>query len=253
MEFPIDIILVTHNKMDNTIRCINALYKNTREAFKLTVIDDSTDETEAYFRRLIAEGDEINYVRPDVHLGSCSQAINIGLKLTKTDPVIFLTNSTFVEPDWLTMGIKIMEEDPLAGIVGFKILYPETNVIMEAGLHVFPDASRQNVGMYEPGHRYNHIREVNAVGWAVVLLRRAALPPEGLDESFYIPWRCVADLDFCLEVKKRGWRIYYNGMGVVYHILSASQGGGTEQGRKECAENCRRFEEKWRGKVPPIR
>ncbi len=80
MEFPIDIILVTHNKMDNTIRCINALYKNTREAFKLTVIDDSTDETVEYeisarktrkksgYRILIVDDDIIirNYLKEEL-------------------------------------------------------------------------------------------------------------------------------------------------------------------------------------------
>ncbi len=253
MELPIDIILLTHNKLENTTRCIEALYANTRESFRLTVIDDSTDVTQAYFQQLIANGDEINYVRPIVPIASGNQAINIGLKLTKSDPVIFLTNSTFVEPDWLIIGLKIMKENPLAGLVGFKILYPETNLIIEAGLHVFPDASRVNVGSLEPGHRYSHIREVNAIGWACILIRRAALPREGLDEDYYIGFRGVDDWDNCLEIRKRGWKIFYDGLGVVYHKFGASQGNGTKQGQEELAENCRRFEEKWRGKVPPIR
>ncbi len=253
IELPIDIFLLTHNHMENTVRCVDALYHNTKESFKLTVIDDSTDETEAYFRRLIKEGDNINYVRPDVFIHSGEQAVNIGLKLTQTDPVIFMANSTFVEPDWLTIGLRIMNEEPRAGLVGCKILFPESNLILEAGLHVFPDAHRMNVGMYELGHRYCHIREVNAIGWGSgLLIRRAALPPEGLEDGFYIPWRAVIDLDHCLEIKKRGWRIYYNGFGVVYHQLGGSQGGGTEQGLRENGENTRRFEEKWRGKVPPI-
>ncbi len=247
---PIDIILLTHNHLANTTRCIEALYANTKEPFKLTVIDDSTDVTPAYFQNLIDNGDEINYNHFE-KVYDANEALKLGMDLTQSDPFIFLTNSTFVEPLWLPMALRIMRDDPKAGVVGFKILFPDTNLIIEAGDHVFPDATRMNVGMYEPGHRYSHVREVNVIGWAVVLLRRAAIPPEGFDNR-YIPWRCVADLDNCLEIKKRGWKIYYNGLGVVYHKLGASQGNGTDEGRREAGENCKRFEEKWKGKVPPI-
>lgn len=253
MVEPIDIILLTHNHLENTTRCIEALYANTREVFKLTVIDDSTDETEAYFKRLIAEGDEIKYVRPDVFIRTGNQAFNIGVKLTQSDPFVFLTNSSFVEPEWLTVALGIMEQDPRIGLVGFKLLFPETNTIIEAGEIVLPDGNRPNIGMHEPSHRYTHIREVHAVGWACVLIRRAALPEDGVDESTYIGFRGADDTDNCLEMKRRGWKIIYNGCGSVYHKLSACLGGETEQGRLESAENYRRFIEKWKGKVPPIK
>ncbi len=248
----VDIILLTHNHLENTTRCIEALYRNTREPFRLTVIDDSVDETEAYFRRLAKEDDNINYIRPENGVHDAAEAILIGLELTQSDPVIFLCNSTFVEPEWLTMAFKLMKDDLKTGVIGFKILDPETNLIIEAGDHIFPDATRINVGMHQLGHRFNHIREVNAIGWAAVLMRRAAVPPEVFDRILYHPWRCVADLDWCLEIKKRGWKIYYNGLGVVYHKLGASQGDGTDQSHKDMGENCERFENKWRGKVPPI-
>lgn len=247
---PIDIILLTHNHLENTTRCIEALYANTKQSFKLTVIDDSTDTTPQYFQHLIENGDDINYHHYE-KIYDANEALYKGLELTKSDPFIFLTNSTFVEPEWLFMALKIMNDDSKAGLVGFKILDPATNLIIEAGDHVFPDATRINIGMYDVGHRYSHIREVNAIGWAVVLMRRAVIPSEGFDSN-YIPWRCAADLDNCLEIKKRGWKIYYNGLGSVYHKLGASQGDGTNYGRKEAGENCEYFEKKWKGQVPLI-
>ncbi len=245
----LDIILLTHNHLENTTRCIEALYANTPMPFSLTVVDDSADETAAYFDRMTFEKKNINYHRAKVPISSGNQAMNIGLKLTQSDPVIFLCNSTFVEPDWLPAALRIMEQDPEVGLVGFKLLFPETSTIIEAGEIVLPDGNRPNVGMHEPSHRYTHVREVHAVGWAAVLIRRAAIPPEGLDEVTYIGFRGMDDTDNCLEMRKRGWKIMYNGLGAVYHKLSACQGGGTEQGRMESIENCRRFMEKWAGKV----
>ncbi len=250
MEEKLDIILLTHNKIENTARCIEALYQNTQEPFCLTVIDDSNDETVAYFDRMSFEKKNINFIRPKEVIKSGNQAINIGLKATTSDPVVFLTNSTFVEPDWLPVALQIMEQDSKVGLVGFKLLFPETNTIIEAGEIVLPDGNRPNIGMHEPSHRYTHYREVNAIGWAVVLIRRVAIPPGGLDEITYIGFRGADDTDNCLEIKRRGWKIMYNGYGAAYHKLSTCLGGGTEQGQRESAENYRRFIEKWKGRIP---
>ncbi len=246
----LDIILLTHNKLENTTRCVTALYENTEEPFLLNVIDDSTDSTPAYFTSLQMEKGNVNYIRPDVVLKSGNQAINIGLKLTHSDPVIFITNSSFVEPNWLPLALSLIRRDEKVGVVGFKLLFPETNTIIEAGEIVRPNGERPNIGMYEPSHRHTYVREVHSVGWACVLLRRAALPPEGLDENTYIGFRGMDDSDNCLEIKKRGYKILYNGYGCVYHKLSACQGGGTEQGQLEAAENYHRFVNKWAGNVP---
>ncbi len=250
MDSPIDIILLTHNKLVNTIRCVEALYENTEYPFQLTVIDDSIDLTTSYFQRLQSEKGNINYVRPSIFIKCANQAINIGLRATKSNPVVFITNSSFVEPNWLPTALRIMEDDERVGLVGFKLLYPETNTIIEAGEIVLPDGNRPNIGMHAPSHRFTHIREVNAVGWACVLIRRESLPPGGLDEETYIGFRGADDTDNCLEIIKRGYKVMYNGCGAVYHILSSCQGGGTERGKEEMAENYRRFREKWAGKIP---
>ncbi len=247
---PIDIILLTYNKLENTIRCLQALYENTQFPFQVTVIDDSIDETPAYLTRFAKERGNLRYIRPEVELKSANQAINIGLKMTTSDPVVFVTNSTWVEPNWLSPALRIMEADPKVGLIGFKLLFPEISTIIEAGEHVFPNGDRVNIGMHEAGHRYSHIAEVNAIGWAVVVIRRAAIPPSGLDEGYYIGFRGNDDTDNCLEMVKNGWRVIYCGLGAAYHRLGACIGGGTEQGRRESAENAIRFKTKWNGKVP---
>lgn len=250
METPIDIMLLTHNKLENTVRCIDALYSNTPTPFRLNVIDDSDDLTPTFIWRLSAEKENINYIRPRVVIKSANQAINIGLKATTSDPVVFLTNSSFVEPNWLPFALQIMEGDKQVGVVGFKLLFPETNTIIEAGELVLPDGNRPNIGMHEPSHRYTHIREVQAVGWACVLIRRAAIPEEGLAENGYIGFRGMDDTDNCLEIRKRGYKIIYDGFGAVYHRLNSCLGSGTEQGQKDAAANYRHFVEKWAERVP---
>ena len=229
----LDVILLTHNALDNTKRCVTALYQNTQTPFKLTVIDDSTDETPDYFAELATEKGNVNYVRPAEAIKSANQVINIGVKLTQSDPFVFLTNSTFVEPDWLPNAMKLMAEDSKVGVVGFKIVSPTTGKIVDAC----------SDGMDDPGDTHTYVKEVPFVGWASVLLRRGALPKEGLEEDFYIGFRGVEDSDNCIVIKKRGWKILYCGTSTVLHDLGKSEGNSEE--RLETAENVARFKKKW--------
>lgn len=234
----IDIILLTHNKLDNTKRCMEALYKNTKKAFKLTVIDDSTDDTAGYFIELGKEKGNVSYLRPNVLIKSGNQVINLGMKVTQSNPFIFLTNSTFVEEGWLDKALELMAQDSKMGVVGFKVVSPVTDKIICAG--------RQGVGA--PKEQYTYAKEVEAVAWAAVLLRREALPEGGLDENFYIGFRGVDDTDNCLEIHKRGWKIWYNGYGTVYHEPTSS---ANEKNYAQTEENIRRFNQKWHGVKQP--
>lgn len=255
----LDIILLTHNNIKNTARCMDALYKNTCIGFRVTVIDDSIDETPAYFARLAKENDNINYVRPDVPIRIANQAINIGVSLTKSDPVGFLTCSTFVEPDWLgvkplfdhaPLAIELFDTNPKIGLMGFKILDPDTNTIIEAGDYVTPNAIALNISRGEPSHHCVRISEVNAIGFCAILIRRAAIPKGGWDETTYIGFRSAEDIDNCLTVREAGWKILYNGLGSVYHSPGGSVNSADIKANEERAENIRRFENKWKGRVP---
>ncbi len=260
VEYPIDIILTTHNNMTSTTRCMDALYKNTCIPFRVTVIDDSMDETPIYFARLAKEHGNINYVRPEEKILCGNQTVNIGLSLTKSDPVVSMTCTTFVEPEWLgtetksgtsPFAIRLMEKDPFVGLIGFKIIDFDNHTIIEAGDHVSPNASAENIGRNDAGHRHSHVRQVNAIGWAAILIRRAAIPKGGWDETTYIGFRCADDIDNCLTVRAAGWKILYNGYGSVYHKLGNSEYAENIEVLKERNENYRRFKKKWRGKVPP--
>lgn len=244
MEEVLDVILLTHNRLEQTIKCLNAFYEYTNIPFKLTVIDDSTDLTEEYFKLFAIERNNINYIRPEEKIISAGQAINIGLRNTTSETLLFLTQSTYVQPGYLPTALRVMRETPKAGAVGFKLLYPDGRII-EAGAIVDPKtAGRGNVGMGEMGHLYCHVREVDVIGFAVVLLRREAL---NFEEDFYIGFRGWEDVHNCLEMRERGWKIMYCGLGAAIHELYASQGKTGPEGAAECAENGRRFIKRWAG------
>lgn len=240
----IDIILATHNHLEQTAPCVSALYSFTPE-FKLTVIDDSTDLTPQYFEQLNKELGNINFIHSDKLYTHGNEIINIGLKNTESPVVVYLGNSVRVEPDWLEVPNELMNREEDIGIIGIKLLYP-TNTIEHAGIVWNPDMPHHmNIGVGEASHRYDKIYEVDMVGWALVFLRRAAFPKE-LDTETYIGFAGYDDIDNCLEVKKRGWRVFYCGMSVAYHFAGATRHDDPQLGEKY-EQNRQTFLKKWGG------
>lgn len=236
----LDIIMACHNHLEYTIQAIAALKRNTPPEFRLTIVDDSTDLTPAYLRNLRRLGGiNINYVRPDIKITEGNQNINIGLKATTSNPVVFMAQNTFVEPDWAQYPPLIMQHDDKVALVGAKLLF-QHGIIEHAGIILFEDSPCWcDIGRNEPGHRHSYIAPAPAVGFALVFINRLAFPdgfPEGLyPHGFAGP----DDVDACFAVRKRGWKVMYCGACSAYHAANAVRSKGTDYEKN--VEECRQF------------
>jgi len=239
----LDIILLTHNRLNQTVRCLDALYRCTKVPFKLTIIDDSTDSTPKYIERFKKGHDNINYIRPEEVIRSGNQAINIGLRNTKSEIVLFITQSTYVEPAYLDAALRTIQSEKGVAAIGFKLLYMDGRIMTAGGIVDPQTAVHYAIGSLAPGHLYSQLMEVDVVSFAVVLLRREAIK---LDEDFYIGFRGWDDTHNCLEMRERGWHIMYCGLGAAYREIGASS-GLTPEAKLEQEENGRRFHERWAG------
>ncbi len=242
----LDIILATHNNLGMTIWCIEHLYRNTSIPFRLVVVDDSTDLTPTWLNWWRAQGHEnIELIRPAEALTCGNQIINIGLKNTDTEFVAYLGNSTHVQPEWLDAAWHIIHQHEKIGVIGFKLLKP-SGVIEHAGICFTPEMPHHmNYGVGDPPHDFTHIKEIGIVGWALVLLRRKAIPEGGLDEKTYYGFRGYDDLDNCLTMQKNGWQVLYSGLGCAVHHALSTRGDMSDKSMQEYEENRRRFTVKW--------
>lgn len=216
----LDIILATHNHLEYTIQAIDALKQNTSIDYKLTVVDDSIDLTPSYISGLSGN---LNYIRPIEKLVEGNQIINIGLKNTESNPVVFITQNTFVEPDWVAGPLNLFNGTDKIGLVGCKSLF-RNGIIEQAGLYLPKDGDQTYaIGRNEPGHRYSNTYEVPAVGFCLVFINRLAFP-DGLPTGLYPNgFANFDDIDTCFDVKKRGWKVLYCGGSIAYHIAGATK------------------------------
>jgi GT2 family glycosyltransferase len=113
------------------------------------------------------------------------------------------------------------------GIVGAKLLYDD-DTVQHAGVIVGLGgvACHILIGNHkdDPGYQAyaNVAREYTAVTAACLLVKREAFEAVGgLDEQLKVAFN---DIDFCLKVREKGYRVIYNPYALLYHYESKSRG-----------------------------
>ena len=232
---PIDIIVPTHGKLiDLTVPCIQAIYANTRNLFHLIVVDDSTpdmddgtDQTSEWFKRLQIENNNITFIHSDVPFKSGNQIFNTGLAQGNNRFIAVVMNSVRVEPDWDIVAVQMMANQPKIGIVGLKSLKTgwsekDEGTIECAGINM-TNYTPCDMGRGEPGHRRSVSYPVFSAQWAFALLRREAVVGN-LDEDLWGGFVGFDDIDNTVYLRYKGWEAWYCGLGAGYHKTHATRG-----------------------------
>ncbi|MGB9586102.1 MAG: glycosyltransferase, partial [Anaerolineales bacterium] len=150
-----------------------------------------------------------------------------GAKQAMGDFLLFLNNDTeILHPDWLTNLVGVISL-PGVGAVGAKLIYPNGRV-QHAGVvigleghaaHVFQGISD------DPFSPYGHVdwmRDVSAVTAACMLVRKEVFwDVGGFDEQFQIAF---GDIDLCLRLRDKGYRIVYTPDSRLIHYEGRSRG-----------------------------
>ncbi len=141
--------------------------------------------------------------------------------------LLFLNNDTeVITPEWIAAMMEFAQQ-PEIGVVGAKLLYPN-NTIQHAGvtLGLGGVAGHALVGFpAESPHYFGFagvIRNCAAVTAACMLVRRDVFEQVGgFDEEMPVGFN---DVDFCMRVRRAGYRVVWTPYAVLYHHESASRG-----------------------------
>ncbi|MCB9472843.1 MAG: glycosyltransferase [Candidatus Delongbacteria bacterium] len=235
----LSIVIPVYNQCELTRACLESIRRQTSGDVEIVVVDNgSTDGT----RELLASQPDILVVHHPLNLGF-ARACNAGVRQASGELVVLLNNDTVVQAGW-DLPLRHELADPITGIVGLRLLYPD-GTVQHAGVvfnneglpwHVF----RGLPGLSAPVMRR---RELSAVTGACLAMRRELyLNMHGLDENFV---NCYEDIDLCLRVRDAGYRIVYNPDGSVLHFE------GRSEGRNErIAHSWLVLQERWQGKLP---
>src|SRR6058998_2057901 len=249
IEFPvhqqveISIVVPVFNQFRFTQACLAALQEHQgTERFEVIVVDDcSTDKTAEALPRIPGAV----YVRNETNSGFISSC-NRGGEKARGQYLVFLNNDTLVRAGWLKALMDTFVEDPYAGIVGSKLIYPDGR-LQEAGGVIWRDASGWNYGKFDDPAKpeYNYLREVDYCSAAALMIPKSLFQSVGGFDPRYAP-AYYEDTDLAFKVRQAGYKVLYQPLSEVVHYEGATGGTDLKTGTKKHQEiNRSVFAEKW--------
>lgn len=247
----ISVIIPVHNKAEFTEQCLLALSGSlTHEpAYEVIVVDNASTDWTGYLLQYFQKQGEhhcppVRVKRLQENLGF-AKACNIGAQAAQADVLVFLNNDTIPHAGWLQYLWTVMEDETV-GIVGAKLLYPDSGWIQHAGIvaSLHPkDGLLQHIhrGVKADDPLVNQQIDLDMVTGACLMIRAQLFGDLGGFDVGY--QNGCEDVDLCLQVRDAGLRVVYCPKSVLGHYE------GQTAGRYDCvARNLERFQEKWSGR-----
>lgn len=224
----VSIIIPNRDAVDLLRPCLDTLLNKTAyKNFEVLIIENGSNDL-ATFRFY----DELEHL-PNVQIlkyqdpFNYSAVNNFGAAHATGDILLFLNNDTeIIDPQWLEELARWAERQEI-GVVGPKLLKTD-NLIQHAGVivgltgfagHVFAGLPEGHLGLFGSTEWY---RNYLAVTGACLMVRRQVFyQVGGFNEEFKL---CGSDVEFCLRVRKNGYRVVYTPFAKLLHHESATRG-----------------------------
>jgi GT2 family glycosyltransferase len=159
------------------------------------------------------------------HNRGFARAVNEGCRLSQGDWLLLLNPDMTLEPGFLDKALfragELIEADPDAGIVGFRLQNADGGRQLSAG--PFPTLAGTLARLLLPRTRRKYYllagdqpRRVDWVTGCCLLVRRRCWQDlGGLDGDFFLYYE---DVDLCRRARDRGWTVWHDpGLAAVHH------------------------------------
>jgi len=224
----VSIIIPTRNGLDHLRRCVDSITAKTDyPTYEILIVDNGSDDpaTLAWLRTV--EGDRVR-VLPYPGAFNYSAINNTAVRAARGEVVALLNNDLeVITPGWLTEMVSHACREGI-GCVGAMLYFPNDH-IQHAGVvlgvggvagHAFRDFPRGTEGVF---NRARLVQEYSAVTAACLVVRKSIYTlVGGLDEADLAI--AFNDIDFCLKVRRAGFRNLWTPFAELYHHESASRG-----------------------------
>ena len=247
--------IVSYNTRNLLKGCLNSVYENIRGIkFEVIVIDNnSTDDSVEMIRK---EFPQVILIQNKENVGF-AKANNQALSGGKGRFFLLLNSDTKVLPNSIEGMVKFMDLHPEVGVVGCEQIRPDGSIqpTINIALNMWTNLwliflrffqvkrlvsnSRQAsfiINHFGGGlgktinsylNHYSDKKEPYRVDWVsgvCLLARKKAVDEVGfLDENFFM---YSEDVDWCLRMKQKGWKIYFlPGNKIIHYIKQSSNKG----------------------------
>ena len=215
----VSVLLVLFNRAELTFRCLRALSSCSLPLEVVIVDNASTDLTPA----LLARVDGVTAIRNRSNAGF-GAGINAVAAHARGTYLLLLNNDAEILPGSLEAMVQCAESQRDLGAVGGKLILPDGR-LQEAGAIVWKDGSCLGYGRdaAPAAAEYAFERDVDFCSGALLLTPRTLFNAvEGLDRAYDPAY--YEDVDYCVKLWERGYRVMYQPRAVAIHFEFASSG-----------------------------
>lgn len=240
----LSIIILTYKSDQITLDAIQSIEKNypkevSNGSFEIIVTDNASSAVTAELIKKYHNKSEIKTLHYNDNGGNIgfSAGNNKGIPYAKGKYVLFLNSDTIVYPHTLTYMLDFMKSHPDAGAATCKLINkdgaldfnshrgfptPWVSFCYFSGLQrIFPH-SKTFAGYTQGWKDLNTNHEVDAIEGAFMLMPYVVGEKVGWwDEDYFFYGE---DLQFCYDIRKLGYKIYYIGEVSIMHIGGATSG-----------------------------
>ncbi len=256
----VSILIPNKDHIELLRNCINSILKlTTYDNYEIVIIENSSEKEETFkYYTQISKNEKVSVLdytktlkKNDSREFNYSKLINYGVKKVNGDYILQLNNDTkLLSSDWLETFIGYAQQREI-GAVGARLYY-EDKTIQHAGIIVGLSGIAGNALVNLPYGKHAYFgreaatRNVSAVTGACLFARRDIYKEVNYmdEENFKVAFN---DVDFCLKLLQKGYRIVYNPYIELIHYESKSRGYEYSKEQEERFESeSKNFKEKWK-------
>jgi GT2 family glycosyltransferase len=245
----VSVIIPNKDHPEMLRRCVDSLAKSSYANYELIVVENGSQkpETHAYYHEIQKQPHirVIEWTKPFNY----AAVNNFAARQANGELFLFLNNDIeSINPDWLEALVK-QAIQPGVGAVGAKLYYAD-DTIQHAGIVIGMGGVAGHAHLNFPrtasGHmqRLIYTQNVAAVTGACLLMPKPVfLEIGGFDEGFVLAFN---DVDLCLAVLAKGYRVVWTPDAELYHLESKTRGPeDTEEKQKRFKREYDLFHLKW--------
>jgi len=230
LEPSVTIVIPVHNRVLDTIECIESLTRIDYGNFEILVVDDgSTDNTSGLISEMFPT---VKLLHGDGNLW-WSGATNLGMidaMSRGSDYVFLLNNDTVVERDSLSKLIESAERNRQSIIAPVIRYYAERDKVWFSGgvILSFWRGLTHRTHLEQESTRHDRLLHADWLT-GMMVVKVEYLEDLGLMDETTFP-QYWADSDFSLRARKRGYTLLVDQESVIYHKVDiTSERSGTRR------------------------
>lgn len=248
----VSIIIPTRDGLALLKQCIDSIFARTLyQNFEIIIVDNGSikPETLRYFDE-VSQLPNVRVLRDESPF-NFSALNNHAARVATGDYLCLLNNDIeVISPDWLNEMVSLAAL-PRAGAVGACLWYPN-DALQHGGVviglggiagHMHHMMKRGHYGYFG---RAVATQNLSAVTAACLVVKKSAYDAVGgLEEDLAVAFN---DVDFCLKLRKAGYRNVWTPYAELYHHESATRGSDLDPDKYErFVSEIRRMEARWEG------